>query len=280
MCSVMCEDLRQEQSAQLGRRRHGRRYRGPMPARRGWSTTNCFDAAPYFLSADALLMKPPIEFQRMPPRMYRLPPHAQMGGRLTPLSPELSRSSSAAAILQAPYRPAPSRSPSRSPPQLKKTTTVAIISDRDFPASRPTTAAVLRTSRRTTARVEWDLAGYERRWILSLRYRHPSYHPATRSSPILDHSSSLLSMTTASRMQGAATLSAMREIPYSNATERWQNNLRVRKGQKHAYSNYAHSLPQADDGLTDEPLDVHMPMREVPRQLEPRRRTAPTHLSR
>ena len=99
-----------------------------------------------------------------------------------------------------------------------------------------------RTARKGAgARVEWDLANGEGKWVLDLRY----YRMLSREQfslgemlPELAGASRLRRSTTASRFCGAATLAAAKEIPYANASERWQNDLRARKGQKHAYSSY------------------------------------------
>ena len=50
-------------------------------------------------------------------------------------------------------------------------------------------------------------------------------------------------------MFGASTLSAAKEIPYANALERWQNDLRSRPGRKHPYSDYACGEVADDEGL-------------------------------
>lgn len=211
-------------------------------------------------------MRPPIEFMGRPPPAnpliaMRLPPPSlqvsRSSAQLLPPPQQLTRPESAAAILQAPrHRRAPETQPA------------PLIS------SRPTTSTMQRNARKAGGnRVEWDLANGEGKWILGLRHYsysavRPRELPPTPSRLGVD--SGLLRTTTASRMFSNATLAAAKEIPYSNALERWQNDLRCpRPGTKHAYSNYCEwlgtkHLPmpatmQLEDVLARAPLPVPQP---------------------
>lgn len=191
-------------------------------------------------------MRPPIEFTAPPPPpnplflLKLVSPPSRLGSRPAPPSPSRmtrAQSSAALSLKATPHHRAATKSVPIPPAPIE---------------SRPTTAAEARIARKGCARVDWDLTNGEGKWLLDLRYssrHHASSQPCLGSH--LTSGSRLLQTTVASQMQGAASLLAAREIPYANALERWQNDLRCRKGSKHAYSNYAHDRV-VDDGLTNE----------------------------